>query len=82
MQARGHVRRIAHDSDRRVTLIAITGAGDKLVAGLIELANEHERRVLEPFGMARSKELKKTLREMIELHQNLAEENGAADEEA
>lgn len=81
MQARGHVRRIAHDSDRRVTLIAITPAGDKLVGGLIELANEHERRVLEPFGMARSRELKKTLKEMIELHQNLAEENGAGEEE-
>lgn len=81
MQARGHVRRIAHDSDRRVTLIAITPAGDKLVASLIELAKEHEHRVLEPFGIARSNELKNTLKKMIALHQDLAEENAASDEE-
>lgn len=81
MQARGHVRRIAHGSDRRVTLIAITPAGDRVVASLIELAQEHERRVLEPFGLARSRELKKTLKEMIALHQNLAEEGGGIEEE-
>jgi DNA-binding MarR family transcriptional regulator len=81
LQAGGHVKRIAHDSDRRVTLIAITPAGDKLVSGLIELAKEHERRVLEPFGMARSNELKKTLRQMIELHADLAQEAAGRDEE-
>lgn len=74
MQARGHVRRIAHESDRRVTLVAITPSGNQLVSRLIELANEHERRVLEPFGMARSAELKKTLKQMIELHKNMAVE--------
>jgi DNA-binding MarR family transcriptional regulator len=81
LQARGHVRRIAHDTDRRVTLIEITPAGDKLVAGLIDLAREHEHRVLEPFGMARSNELKKTLRQMIEMHAELAQDNGGDDEE-
>jgi hypothetical protein len=50
------------------------------VAGLIELANEHERRVLEPFGLARSLELKKTLRQMIELHKSLAEEGPGVEE--
>ncbi|TFZ04788.1 MarR family winged helix-turn-helix transcriptional regulator [Ramlibacter rhizophilus] len=72
MEARGHVRRIAHESDRRVTLVGITASGEKLVARLIELARAHERRVLEPFGLARSAELKKTLRQMIELHRGLA----------
>ena len=83
LQARGHVRRIAHASDRRITLIEITAAGDKLVSGLIELAKEHERRVLEPFGMARSNELKKTLKQMIALHADLAQEsaNAEADDE-
>lgn len=79
LQARGHVRRIAHESDRRITLIEITAAGDKLVSGLIELAKEHERRVLEPFGMARSNELKKTLKQMIALHADLAQESANAD---
>jgi DNA-binding MarR family transcriptional regulator len=81
LQARGHVRRIAHDTDRRITLIAITPAGDKLVSGLIGLAKEHERRVLEPFGLARSNELKKTLRQMIELHADLAQEAAGGDED-
>lgn len=82
MQARGQVRRSAHGSDRRVTLVAITPAGDKLVAGMIDLARQHEHRVLEPFGLARSNELKKTLKEMIALHQNLAEDSGGDDAEA
>src|SRR5206468_10046389 len=51
LQARGRARRIAHETDRRVTLIEITAAGDKMVAGLIALAKEHERRVLEPFSL-------------------------------
>jgi DNA-binding MarR family transcriptional regulator len=81
LQARGHVRRIAHETDRRVTLIEITAAGDKLVAGLIDLAKEHEHRVLEPFGLARSNELKKTLKQMIEMHADLALDAGGDDEE-
>jgi DNA-binding MarR family transcriptional regulator len=81
LQARGHVRRIAHETDRRITLIEITAAGDKLVAGLIGLAKEHERRVLEPFGLARSNELKKTLKQMIELHADLAQEGAAGDDD-
>ena len=80
MEARGHVERIAHESDRRITLVAISAAGSRQVADLIALANEHERRVLEPFGMARSLELKKTLKQMIELHENLAEDGGGSDE--
>ncbi|AEG92476.1 MarR family winged helix-turn-helix transcriptional regulator [Ramlibacter tataouinensis] len=74
LEGRGQVRRIAHETDRRVTLIAITPAGQRLVGGLIELAQEHERRVLEPLGLARAAELKAMLKQMIELHKNLAEE--------
>ncbi len=80
MEARGHVRRIADETDRRITRIAITPAGSSQVADLIELANEHERRVLEPFGMGQSLQLKKTLKQMIEMHKNLAGE--APDSEA
>ena len=35
---------------------------------LIALAREHEARVLEPFGLQRAEELKRTLRRIIELH--------------
>jgi hypothetical protein len=37
--------------------------------------------VLEPFGMARSNELKKTLQQMIEMHAELAQDNGSDEEE-
>ena len=68
MAAKGQVERLPHDSDRRITLVRITRAGARTVAKLIDLAREHERRVLEPFGLARAEELKETLRRMIELH--------------
>jgi DNA-binding MarR family transcriptional regulator len=70
MQAGGHVERLDHDADRRVTLVGITPAGSRLVAKLIALAQEHERRVLEPFGLARAEALKSTLRAIIELHRD------------
>lgn len=78
MEARGEIRRIAHRSDRRVTLIQITAAGRKTVSELIKLAREHERRVLEPFGLERAAELKMTLKRMIELHRSA--ESGETEE--
>jgi DNA-binding MarR family transcriptional regulator len=80
MEPRDLVRRIPHGSDRRITLIEITPAGSRQVAGLIELATEHERRVLEPFGIARSLELKKTLRQMIEMHKTAGEDAGEGED--
>lgn len=68
MEARGQAERLPHDSDRRVTLVRITRNGAKTVERLMELAREHERKVLEPFGLPRAEELKDTLRQMIELH--------------
>ena len=80
MEARGHVKRIPNEGDRRVTLVGITPAGSRLVAGLIKLAREHERRVLEPFGLQRAAELKATLKQMIELHQGHAEDDSDEEE--
>jgi DNA-binding MarR family transcriptional regulator len=68
MQADGWVQREPGQSDRRVTLVRITPAGQKKVSHLIELAQEHERRVLEPFGLERAEALKATLRSIIDLH--------------
>ena len=68
MEARGQVERLPHHSDRRVTLVRITRKGARSVQHLMVLAREHERRVLEPFGLARAEELKNTLRQMVELH--------------
>ena len=80
MQARGEVERIPPEEDRRVTLVGITPAGGKLAASLIKLARDHEHRVLEPFGLKRASDLKATLKQMIELHKGLAEEETDEDE--
>ena len=74
MEASGHVKRLAHGGDRRVTLVSITPSGSKTVAGLIPLARKHEQRVLEPFGVKRAAELKATLIQLIELHKGAAGE--------
>ncbi|HET9644132.1 MAG TPA: MarR family transcriptional regulator [Burkholderiaceae bacterium] len=80
MEARGQVKRIPHEGDRRVTLVAITPAGSRAVASLIKLAREHEHRVLEPFGLQRSEELKETLKQMIEMHRASEVEEGDEEE--
>lgn len=75
MEARGQVQRLPHDSDRRITLVRITREGAETVEHLMELAREHELRVLEPFGLPRTRELKNILRQMIELHARLPVED-------
>lgn len=72
-EARGEVKRIAHKTDRRVTLVSITPKGTRLVSQLIRMAREHEQRVLEPFGLDRAAELKEILKKMIALHQTAAD---------
>lgn len=68
MESKGQVERVPHPSDRRITLVHITPEGARTIRHLIELAREHEHRVLEPFGLARAEELKKTLHQIIKLH--------------
>lgn len=68
MESKGQVERLPHPSDRRITLVRITPQGSRTIERLIKLAREHENRVLAPFGLARAEELKKTLRQIIELH--------------
>ena len=71
---------LPHDSDRRVTLVRITKDGAKTVETLVALAKDHEQHVLAPFGLARAEELKKTLRQMIDLHvKHVAEADLAAE---
>jgi DNA-binding MarR family transcriptional regulator len=68
MESNGHVKRMPHDSDRRITLVRITDSGVHKVEHLMVLAREHELRVMEPFGLQRAEELKNTLRQLIALH--------------
>lgn len=68
MAAKGLVERVAHASDRRLTLACITPQGETLAQGLIASARAHERRVLAPFGRERAALLKAVLQEMIEQH--------------
>lgn len=66
MEARGQVQRLAHDGDRRVTLVRITPQGRRTVARLMALAQQHEQAVLQPFGPQAAQQLKNTLRRLIE----------------
>lgn len=68
MVQRGQIERRAHETDRRYTPLRITPAGRRLVERLIELAHEHEQRVLKPFEIAQAQALKSTLRGLIEQH--------------
>lgn len=69
MEATGHVQRVPHDGDRRITLVTITPLGQKLTAKLVPLARDHEARVLAPVGARRANALKDTLLKLISLQQ-------------
>lgn len=81
MEERGHVRRMPHASDRRITLVGITPDGLRQVRGLMRRARSHERQVLEPFGLERAAELKATLRAMIVQHAGKAAGDAAQGED-
>jgi DNA-binding MarR family transcriptional regulator len=68
MEAQGYVKRIPHETDRRVTLVRITPRGKKLVSTLIVQAKAHEDQVLAPLGEEKAEELKATLRLLLDLH--------------
>lgn len=68
MESKDYVQRYAHYSDRRITMVRITPLGRTIVADLMAQAKDHERRVLQPFGLKRAENLKVTLRRIIELH--------------
>ncbi len=65
MESLGHVRRTPQTKDRRVTHVAITPQGQKIVKSLIKQAKAHEEKILEPFGLAQAEALKQTLRQII-----------------
>ena len=65
MAAKGLVERVAHDSDRRLTLARITPQGQALATELIRRAKAHEQRVLSPLG-EQGAQLKAMLRALIE----------------
>ena len=68
MEAQGYVKRIPHDTDRRITLVRITPRGQKLTSGLISQARAHEAQVLAPLGEKKADELRATLKLLIRLH--------------
>ncbi|WP_427310736.1 MarR family winged helix-turn-helix transcriptional regulator [Cupriavidus sp. H39] len=64
----GLVRRRASRTDRRQALISITPRGLALARPLLERAAQHERAVLDDFGVRQGAQLKETLRQLIALH--------------
>ena len=65
LEVLGHVQRVAHATDGRVTLVRITDPGKKLIASLIKKAKKHEDQVMEDLMPGESKALKETLRRLI-----------------
>ncbi|MGO3741025.1 MarR family winged helix-turn-helix transcriptional regulator [Kerstersia sp.] len=65
LETLGHLRRIAHESDRRITLVRITDTGQALIADLAVQAKRHEEEVLERLAPLDSEALKATLRRVI-----------------
>lgn len=61
----GYVHRVAHNGDRRVTLVEITPVGKSLISGLIEKAKQHEDGVVQRLQPLDVKALKQTLRRLI-----------------
>ncbi|AQS51728.1 MarR family transcriptional regulator [Paenalcaligenes hominis] len=61
----GYVHRVAHNGDRRVSLVEITEPGRVLISGLIEQAKKHESEVIERLQPLDVEALKATLRRLI-----------------
>ncbi len=72
MVRKGLVERIAHPGDRRLALAGLTPQGERLAERLIALARAHERRVLSPLGKSQGLLLKRTLRLLVDQHQEPA----------
>ncbi|MBP0631131.1 MULTISPECIES: MarR family winged helix-turn-helix transcriptional regulator [unclassified Cupriavidus] len=70
MEAQGYVKRIPHETDRRITLVRITPRGQKLTSDLIAQALLHEAEVLAPLGKKKADELRATLKLLIQLHRS------------
>lgn len=68
MQAAGWVLRCDAEHDRRQSLVSLTPAGRRKVAGLLRQAHRHEDRVMADFDAEEVDRLKETLRRMIALH--------------
>ncbi|MBD8473199.1 MarR family transcriptional regulator [Pseudomonas sp. CFBP 8770] len=69
LEAQGYVDRSTSLDDRRFTLVRVTRAGRRLVAGLIELAEKHEVEILASFEDEKISALKEVLHELIARHQ-------------
>lgn len=69
MHARGEVLRQDAPDDRRITLVRLTPRGATLAQSLVTLAKQHEQKVLAQLGFQNSTELKRSLRQLIALHE-------------
>lgn len=69
LEADGLVERCSAEGDRRQTRVFITDKGGARVAALVERAKRHQREVLRPFGIANSRKLLLTLRDLVRQHE-------------
>jgi len=68
LESQKYVERSSSLDDRRYTLVRVTRTGRRLVSGLVELAEKHEREILAPFEAQKIEAFKDVLRELIDQH--------------
>lgn len=69
LEAEDLVARRDTDDDRRQTIVTSTAKGRARVAALIDKAGAHQREVLKPFGDSNSRELIRTLKDLVRQHE-------------
>lgn len=78
LEARGLLTRSQHSGDRRVRLLHLTAAGEKLLAVLTPPMHQAQKRILEPLSAAERKLFMNMLQRVIEHHDELEGTDGAA----
>ena len=78
LEARGLLTRSQHSGDRRVRLLHLTAAGEKLLAALVPPMQQTQKRILEPLSAAERKLFMNMLQRVIEHHDELEGADGAA----
>jgi DNA-binding MarR family transcriptional regulator len=70
LEAEDLVARRDTDGDRRQTIVTSTAKGQARVAALVAKARVHQQEVLKPFGENNSRDLIRTLKDLVRQHEH------------
>lgn len=68
LEAQGHVVRSSSLDDRRCTLVKVTPSGRRVVTGLIKLAEDHQKEILNTLSPEKVEVLMNSLKDLVRLH--------------